>query len=233
MRIRVNAGLTVNQGTQAAVIITGTGVGSGKAELTPSGTLNYFQNYMGDMNLNGQLNLGTGYVKYNIPVMGEKKFIFEEGSYVAFNGPIMNPSFNIKAYDPVKVNVSSGGNARNVTFIVGLSITNNLSSPKIVFDLNAEDDMSLQNELSSMTPDQRSATAMNMLITGQYTGGGAKNINSNLVTSNLYGILTSQLNSWAAKAIPGVDLSFGVDQYESGTNGDSSKSTSYSYQVSK
>ena len=233
MRMRINAGVTISQGTQATVILAGTGVGSGRVELTPSGTVNYFQNYMGDMSLNGQIALGTGFVRYNIPVMGEKKFIFEEGSYVGFNGPMMNPSFNINAYDPVKVNISSGGNTRNVTLIVGLSITNNLANPKIMFDLSAEDDMSLQNEISAMSPDQRSATAMNLLITGQYTGAGVKNVNSNLVTSNLYGILTSQLNSWAAKAIPGVDLSFGVDQYESGMNGESSTTTSYSYQVSK
>lgn len=233
MRMRINAGLTISQGTNATVVIAGTGVGSGRVELTPSGNVTYFQNYMGDMTLNGQINLGSGFVRYNIPVMGEKKFIFREGSYVSFTGPLMNPSFNIQAYDPVKVNVSSGGTARMVNFIVDLSITNNLNSPKVMFDMSAEDDMALENELSSMSPDQRSATAMNMLITGQYTGAGAKNINSNLVTSNLYGFLTSQLNNWAANAIHGVDLSFGVNQYESGTNGENSTATSYSYQVSK
>lgn len=233
MRTRINAGLTISQGTRATVVITGTGVGSGKVELTPYGSATFFQNYMGDMSLNGQINLGTGYARYNIPVMGEKKFIFREGSYVAFTGPLMNPSFNIQAYDPVKVNVSTGGTARMVNFIVDLSITNNLNNPKVVFDMSAEDDMALENELSSMSADQRSATAMNMLITGQYTGAGAKNINSSLVTSNLYGLLTSQINNWAANAIHGVDLSFGVNQYESGTNGENSTSMSYSYQVSK
>ena len=49
----------------------------------------------------------------------------------------------------------------------------------------------------------------------------------------LYSFLESQLNSWAAKNIRGVDLSFGVNQYDRTVNGSTSTETSYSYQVSK
>ncbi len=49
----------------------------------------------------------------------------------------------------------------------------------------------------------------------------------------LYSFLESQLNSWAAKNIRGVDLSFGVNQYDKTTDGVTNTETSYSYQVSK
>jgi hypothetical protein len=49
----------------------------------------------------------------------------------------------------------------------------------------------------------------------------------------LYSFLTSQINSWAANTIKGVDLSFGINQYDQTNNGSTSQATSYSYQVSK
>ncbi|MBD5284534.1 MAG: hypothetical protein HDS31_08065 [Bacteroides sp.] len=231
MLMRINANLTLSQGMKATVLLDAGG--SDRVEVTPSGTLRYTQNYMGEMRLNGQVQLGTGFVRYTIPVMGEKRFDFKQGSVVTFSGPIDNPSFNIAADDKMKVNVTNGQTTRMVNFDVGLNITNNLAAPKVLFDLTTEDDMSIANELASLSPEQRSTTAMNLLITGQYTGPGAKTVSGNLVTGTALGLLTSQLNSLAAKAIKGVDLSFGVDQYQQGENGQSSTATSYSYQLSK
>ncbi len=72
---------------------------------------------------------------------------------------------------------------------------------------------------------------MNLLLYGQYMG---QNTKANAASGNmLYSFLESQLNSWAAKNIRGVDLSFGVNQYDKTTNGVTNTETSYSYQVSK
>ena len=57
--------------------------------------------------------------------------------------------------------------------------------------------------------------------------------NANLSGNQLYSFLTSQLNSWAANNIRGVDLSFGIDQYDKTYGGSTSTTTSYSYRVSK
>lgn len=230
MAMRIIAGLTIDPGTRACVNLSASN--TDRVELSPSGTLNYFQNFMGDMRLNGTLTLGEGFARYNVPVMGEKKFDFEPQSTITFTGDIMNPSFNIQAYDNIKANVTpSGGNSRLITFRVGLSVTNNLAHPKILFDLSTKDDMSVQNELQSMSADQRSNQAMNLLLYGQYTGPGMK---GNANTSNpLYGFLESQINSWAANNIRGIDLSFGIDQYNTQRNGRNSNTTSYSYQLSK
>ncbi len=231
MLMRIGADLTISQGSQVTVLLDAGG--SGRVELTPSGSLRFTQNYMGDMKLNGQLMLGTGFFKYAIPVIGDKRFDFEQGSYVSFNGPIDNPNLNIIAEDKMKVNVTTGSSTRMVNFRVGLDVTNNLSAPKVLFDLTTDDDMTIANQLASLSPEQRSTTAMNMLVTGQYTGPGAKTVNGNFVTGQALGLLTSQINALAAKAIKGVDLSFGVDQYQSGENGQNQTTTSYSYQLSK
>lgn len=231
MAMRISAGLTLQQGMQATVNLNPGG--SDKVEVAPSGTLSYFQNYMGDMSLNGTLYTGAGMVRYNVPVLGTKTFNFEPQSNIVWTGDIMNPRLSIRADDPVKANVSSGGQATLVDFLAILDISGNLAAPKVLFDLSAQNDMSLQNELQGMTPEQRSTTAMNLLLTGQYTGSGAQNVNGNLVTGNLYNYMASTLNSWAANHIKGVNLSFGVNQYQTGNVEDSQTQTSYTYQVSK
>lgn len=234
MAMRVNAGLTISPGTQVAVNVITASAGSGKVEISPSGTLNYFQNFMGDMKLTGQLNLGEGLANYQVPIMGKKEFKIDPSSYVAWTGDLMNPTLNLSATDLMKVNIKdSGGNARLVNFIVGLKVTNNLSAPKITFDLSTDDDMTLQNELASMSADQRATQAMNLLLTGQYSGPGVSNVSGNMANNLLNGFLASTLNNWAANNIKGVNLSFGVDQYDETRNGQTSTTTSYSYQVSK
>ena len=230
MAMRIKASLNIVPGTHVAVDLGG----QGKAELAPSGTLTYNQNFMGDMTVNGQLFLGEGFVTYKVPVMGTKTFHFDPQSSVTFNGDMMNPTLDITATDYVKTNIiNSSGNSNLIDFLVTLDITDTLASPGIAFDLSTDDDMTVKNELQSMTPDQRAQQAMYLLMTGQYSGAGTKTASSNLVESQLYGLLENQLNNLASKVVKGVDLSFGIDNYNKTTDGSTSNTTSYSYQMSK
>lgn len=49
----------------------------------------------------------------------------------------------------------------------------------------------------------------------------------------MFSFLESQVNSWAANNIKGVDISFGIDQYDRTVDGATSSTMRYSYQVSK
>lgn len=232
--MRVKAGVTMTPGAQVTANIDLGSMGKGKVFLHPSGTINMFRNFMGDMTLNGQLNLGEGFVNFSIPVMGQKEFTFNPSSFILFNGDMLNPVLNVKATDNIKANVvNSSGNSHLVNFLVGLDVSQTLSNPKIVFDLSTDDDLTLQNELQSMSADQRSTQAMNLLITGMYQGAGLKTSNGNMADNMLYGFLESRLNNWAANTIRGVDLSFGIDNYDKSVDGVSSNAMTYSYQVSK
>lgn len=73
---------------------------------------------------------------------------------------------------------------------------------------------------------------MNLLLYNMYTGPGTS-ASANLNGNPLFSFLESQLNNWAANNIKGVELSFGIDQYNQTTNGATSSTMSYSYQVSK
>ena len=227
--MRITAKAIISQGTHVLV-----NLGSqGKVECNPSGTLNYFQNYVGDMKLNGTLYTGNGFANYSVPVIGKKSFTFDQNSHITWNGDILNPALSIMATDQVKASIQMSGNTRLVNFLVTLKVGNTLSAPSVVFDLSTDDDMSISNELQSMTADQRQQQAMNLLLTGSYTGPSAKSVGSNIATSSLYSFLTSSVNRFLADNVKGVDINLGVDQYETGTNGATNTNTSYSYQVSK
>ncbi len=232
--MRITAKAIISQGAEVTVNLEQPSINAnGKVQCNPSGTLNYFQNYLGDMRLNGTLYTGTGFVRYKMPILGNKTFNFDQDSHITWGGDILNPQLDIQAYDNIKANIQMNGNTSLVNFLVTLNIGNNLSAPSVLFDLSTDDDMSISNELQSMTADQRQQQAISLMLTGSYTGQNAKSVNSNLVTSNLYGMLTSSLNSFLANNIKGVDINLGVDQYQTGTNGNTSTNTSYSYQVSK
>lgn len=231
MAMAIDAVLNIQSGTTVSVDLSSNG--TNKAQVQAQGTLNYTMNPGNEGRLTGRLNINSGFVRYTPPLMSEKNFKFNPNSYVAFNGDMMNPQLNVSATDDVRANVTQEGqNSRLINFDVGLSVTGTLNNMNVAFDLSTDDDVTIANELSSMTQSQRANQAMNLLIYNVYTGPGTK-ANANLSGSPLYSFLTSQINNWAASAIKGVDLSFGIDQYDTTVGGNTSSTMSYSYRVSK
>lgn len=231
MALLLEAQLIIDDGTTIGADISPDG--ANRAQLHGSGTLNFTMNPFSDMRLSGRYTIEKGFVRYTPPFMTEKLFDFRSGSYVAFNGDMMNPILNVHADDVVKANVTEEGqNSRLVNFIVSLSVTGTLQDMDVAFDLSTDDDITIQNELQSMSQSQRANQAMNMLLYNVYTGPGTK-ANSNLAGNPLFSFLTGRLNTWAANNIRGVDISFGIDQYDRTYDGATSTTTSYSYKVSK
>ena len=231
MAMNLEAELTIQQGSTINVDLSTDG--KNKVSIAGQGTLDYSLNPFNDGRLTGRFNINSGFVRYTPPMMSEKLFNFQEGSFISFNGNMLNPILNVHAVDKLKANVTqSGQNSRLITFNVGLGVTGTLANMNVAFDLSTNDDITVQNELASMSADQRANQAMNLLLYNVYTGPGTK-ASTNLSGNPLYSFLTSQLNSWAANNIRGVDLSFGIDQYDKTVNGSTSQTTSYSYRVSK
>lgn len=232
--MRVRAGLIISPGARFKIQLDQNE--QDRIELQPTADLNYYQNFMGDARLSGSLTTGAGSVQYKVPMLGEKLFTFNPSSMVKWSGDLMTPSLNIIAYDDIRSNVSGDGGTRPVNFVVTLNVGGQLPNPTLSFELTSNDDMAIRNELQSMSADQRQTQAMNLLLYGQYMGMNSHTSGDNLnnIGSNmLYGFMESTLNQWASRAIKGVDLSFGIDQFEYGENGAVSTQTSYSYQVSK
>ncbi len=231
MAMLLNARLNIQEGTTINADLSATNA-QDKAQIAGSGNLTFSMSPFADMRLTGRYNINSGFVRYSPPLMSQKNFKFVRGSYVAFNGDILNPTLNIQAVDQIRANVTeTGQNSRLVDFDVILEITQTLDNMNLTFDLSTDDDMTVKNELQTMSADQRANQAMNLLLYNVYTGPGTK---GSANTGNpLYSFLASTLNSWAANNIKGVELTFGVDQYDRTYNGNTSTATSYNYQLSK
>lgn len=225
VKMRISEGTTLNVDLSAN--------GSDKVQVLGNGSFNYTMSYMGDSRFTGRYNINSGFVRYTPPLMGEKKFEFEDGSFIAFNGDMMNPTLNVKAKDELRANVTQEGqDSRVVPFDVSVSVTNTLSNMDVAFDLSTSGDVTIANELQTMSAEQRANQAMNMLLYNVYTGPGTKG-DASMMGNPLYAFLESQVNSWAANNIKFVDISFGIDQYDKTTGGTTTSTTNYSYRVSK
>lgn len=232
MKMMLSALLDVRQGSQFTVNLSADG--TNRAHVKGQGILDYAMSpIQPEGRLTGRFTIDDGSFRYSLPVISEKLFTFKRGSYIAFNGDILNPTLGITASDQVRANVTRAGeNSRLVNFDVILNASGTPERLDVSFDLSTSDDLTVANELQGMSANQRANQAMNLLLYGVYSGPNSSS-GVNLSGNALYGFLASQLNTWAAKSIKGVDLSFGVDQYGSKVDGANSSAMQYSYKVSK
>lgn len=231
MSVMLDAKLTVSEGSTINVDLSTDG--KNKAQIKGMGSLDFSMNPMNSGRLTGRFTINSGYVRYSPPLLSELNFKIQEGSYAAFTGDMMNPSLNLKAVEEKKANVTQEGqNSRLINFLIELSVSGTLENMNVAFNLATNDDLTISNELQGMSPEQRANQAMNLLLYNTYTGPGTK-ATSSLSGNPLFSFLEGQINSWAANNIRGVDISFGIDQYDKTTDGSSETTTSYSYRVSK
>ncbi len=223
--LKVSDGCTINADLSAN--------GKDKASLKCNGAMAYTLSAQGDERMTGRLNITGGFARYTPPLLSEKLFTISDGNYVLFTGDMMNPTIKFHAVDKLKANVTQEGqNSRLIEFEISLNVTGTLERMNITFDLATNDDITIQNELQAMSAEQRATQAMNLLLYNVYTGPGTK-ASSSLAANPLYTFLESQINSWAANNIKGVDISFGIDTYNKTTDGSEQMMTNYSYKVSK
>lgn len=230
--MRLNALLSIKPNALLNVYLSPNG--KDRVLLDGDGSFNFAMTHQGDMNMTGKYTINDGYVRYSPPMLSEKLFYFDEGSNISFHGNILNPHMSIKAVQTVKASVASDNqDTRVVPFDIALMIGNTLSELDVEFDLSTEGDMTIANELSGMTQEERSTQAMNMLLYNTYTGPSSKSSSGNFSENMAFSFLESTLNKWAANNISGVDISFGIDQYDKTVDGNKASTMNYSYQVSK
>lgn len=207
--------------------------GQNRVVINGGGELTYSLNPLNESRLVGKYVLTGGSVNYSIPVIGEKVFTIQDGNFVEWTGDMANPTLNITAAENISANVSDDNqNSRMVNFKALIRITNTLQHPDIAFDLSATGDMTIQNQLAAMTPEERSKEAMNLMIYGSYNGPGTV-AKSNASNNALNGLIEKELNQWSRRYLKGMDLSFGINTYNQTTESGETQKTDYSYQFSK
>lgn len=207
--------------------------GQNRVSINGGGALTYALNPMGDARLTGRYALAGGLISYGLPVVGQKEFTIKEGNYVEWSGELMNPKIDITAVEAISASVTDDSqNSRLVNFDAMIKVGGTLEKMTVDFDLAATGDMTIQNQLAGMTAEERSREAMNLMVYGTYTAPGtvAKNNMSDNAINNL---VERELNQWSREHLKGVDLSFGINSYNQMTEDGESKTTDYSYKLSK
>ena len=99
------------------------------------------------------------------------------------------------------------------------------------FTIEAPEDMMVQNELASMSAEQRGRVAVTMLATGMYITESTSSTDGGFSGQNaLNAFLQSQISNIAGKALKSVDLSLGMEQ---GTTATGAMTTDYSFRFAK
>jgi len=201
-------------------------------ELTGGGDLSMRLTPQGDMNFTGRYTITGGTMKYSLPVIPLKEFTIVNGSYVEWRGNIMNPQLSITAIEHTRASVSNGSDegSRRVDFDVTVSIQNSLESPDLSFDLSATNDAEVQNELLSLSADERGKQAITMLATGIYIGGGSVVGERLTMGTALNSVLQNQINALAGSTMQNANFSMGIDNR---TDGSGSTLTDYSFRYSQ
>lgn len=203
--------------------------GSKYVELEGGGDLNMLYTPQGDMNLTGRYVLSGGTMKYSLPIIPLKEFTFTQGSYVDWRGDVMNPRLNLTAAERVRASVSDGDNgSRRTDFDVSVTIKNTLEAPDLSFDLSAPNDGNIQNELQSMSTDERSKAAITMLATGMYMGNSGAESGLTMGAA-LNSVLQSQINSLAG-SVSNASFSVGIEDRELNTG---ATQTDYTFRYSQ
>ena len=207
--------------------------GQNRVAINGGGNLTYTLNPVGETRLVGRYVLTSGVVSYGLPVIGQKDFKIQDGSFVEWTGDLANPTLNITAAETVSASVTDDSQkSRLVTFKAMIKISNTLEKLDITFDLAAEGDITVQNQLAAMTAEERSKEAMNMMIYGTYSGPGTV-AKSNASDNALNNFVENELNQWSRKHLKNMDLTFGINTYNQVSEAGESKKTDYSYQFSK
>ena len=205
--------------------------GKNYIDLEGGGNLTMRMTPQGDTRLTGRFTVGSGEMKYSLPVIPLKTFSIVPGSYIEFTGDMANPTLNLAATERVKAVVTENDQPRSVAFDVGVSITKPLEEMGLEFTIAAPEDLSVQNQLAAMSPEQRNTAAVAMLATGMFiTSQNDMSGNGFKANNALNAFLQSEIQNIAGNALKTIDINLGV---ESNTSATGTETTDYSFQFSK
>ncbi|WP_329904345.1 translocation/assembly module TamB domain-containing protein [Porphyromonas pogonae] len=201
-------------------------------EVIGGGDFNFTYPPYGEMSLTGKYAMvGGGNLKYTMPVVGAKKFEIDPKSYISWNGNPMNPYIDFLANQKVKANVSEGGRAsQRVNFVVSVKAKETLEKLNVTFDLNAPENLSIQNILSGMNPEERGKQAIGLMATGVFLASQSSGQGFNF-DHTLSSVLQSQINNMFGKVLQGTDFNLGMEVHDGADGGN--VYTDYTYSFSK
>ena len=183
--------------------------------------------------INGDYTLNQGEFKFSALDVVTREFSIRDGSSIRFNGDVMDSDLNVTGVYTTKASISTllsssaSGNTdaarRQVDCI--LDITGKLRNPQIKFDIDIPQlDPGTEGLVESAlnTEDKRMKQFLYLLIANSFLPNEESGIittgGSNMLYSNMTGIMAGQLNSIFQKLDIPLDLGLNYQQNAAGQN---------------
>ena len=204
--------------------------GTNHIDLEGGGNLTMTYTTQDGIHMYGRYTIISGMMNYSLMVMSLKNFSIDSGSYAEFTGDLLNPKLNISASERVKTTVYENNVPRSVNFDVGLKVTQTLENMGLEFTLEAPGDMTISNQLATMSTEERGKVAVTMLATGMYLTESGNGTSGFSATNALNSFLQTQIAAISNRALSTIDLNFGVDNTSTASGG---TQTDYSFSFAK
>lgn len=206
------------------------------AQVKPHGMVNVrYERAADTLLLGGQVNIDDGVIRYSPKAYPIMPFQVDSGSHVSFNGSVGQTLLDVSASQRVKADVESEGEeTRRVDFTTGVrvnGVVDSIGLHSIGFFLEAPEDETITQELSSLDEETREGLAATLLATGMYMG--ESNVAAQRGGYALSSIVNSRLNAAMANSKMGkivdIDLSSAQTEHSGGTTNDLNLSISKSF----
>lgn len=228
--IRMKLQIDIDEATSVHCMLNESG--ADKIDIEGGGSLTLSYDKLNGLRAYGRYTIIEGRLDYSLVVASLKDFKIHNGSYVEFIGDIMNPHLNIHASERKKATVTQNNVPVSVNFDVGLNITQSLEDLGLEFTLEAPENMTVQNEISAMSNEERSRAAVTLLATGMYMSSTSQSASTGgfNTTNTLNSFLQGQISKIAGKALSTIDIGFGIDNTKSATG---TSQTDYNFSFAK
>ena len=201
------------------------GLGNGQINLrVRTGSNNAFT-------INGDYTLSEGEFKFSALDVVTREFTIRDGSSIRFNGDVMDSDLNVTGVYSTKAAIStllsSSASAESVRRQVDclIDITGKLRNPQIAFDIEIPQlDPGTEGLVESAlnTEDKKMKQFLYLLIANSFLPNEESGIittgGSNMLYSNMTGIMAGQLNSIFERLNIPLDLGLNYQQNASGQN---------------
>lgn len=210
-------------------------------EIQGGGKLGITYDRTGNLNLNGTYQVHDGFYQMTFYNIVKRKFNFQEGSRLTWNGDPMDADIDITALYKTNVNVatlmssqsgvkSNQAFSQKLPFEVVMHISGELMQPELKFSIRLAKESkgalggAVDARLNEIAGDESELNkqVFALLVLGTFIStesSGDNNFIANQARNSASQILSQQLNALSDKLITGVDLNFDLESYELGGQG--------------
>lgn len=211
------------------------GTDNNRVDIVGGGSLSMQTDNQGNILMYGTYDITSGKVDYKLPILPMvKTFRISNDSQFSWSGDDPgDPDIHLIASEEVRTTVNDDYGSRIVKFLVTININGTLDALSMTFDCAAPEDAVISSDLATLDTEERSKTAMMLLVTQTYIGPGSTSaVGLGSANAALNSMLNREMESMLGgmKGLQNTNIDLGIDTYSA--DGGAAR-TNYTVKVSQ